>query len=183
MYTKLISCSVFNKTQWGKKIKWQTMDNCKLTLIHNGFLPCTSTSPWPAFSLPPHSQAHMAVPSPPPDHTGLLSTHSLFSAFPPQGPCTYFPSAWNDLSSQASLTLRLSHFFRTHPPTKFFPVCSSNHSAMVMAEFQSQCSHVHTKSYIVFLCWRFQCSWTKAEFRMWWKLSWSIYMQNILFLI
>lgn len=71
----------------------------------------------------------------------------------------------------------------THLLSSFLFVVPTRDTAMVMAEFQNQCSHVHPKSYIVFLCWRCQCSWMKVGFRMWWKLSWSIYMQNTPFLI
>lgn len=83
------------------------------------------------------------------------SFHSfpVLCAFPPQGPGTYFPSAGNDLSSQASLTPRLSHFFRTHPPTKFFTVCGSNqrhsHGDGRISELVLTCAYQESHSFLV----------------------------------
>lgn len=147
------------------------MDNCKLTLIRNGSLLCTWTSPWPsAFSLTPHSQAHMAGLSPAQDHTNLLSTPSLFSvpSLPRDLALTFhLPKMTFPLRLYCLLASLISSGY-THLLNSFLFVVLKRDTVMVMAEFQNQCSHVHTNSHIVFLRW---------------KLPWSTYLQNILFLI
>lgn len=135
-------------------------------------------------SSPPHSQALIAVPSLPQDHPSFFSLLPCSLRLPPPGTLHLLSICWKWpflLGFTDSLALSL---LQEHPSTQFFNVCGSNqrpsHGDGRISELVLTCAY---QSYIVFLCWRFQCSWIKVGFGMWLKLSWSIYIQNILFLI
>lgn len=84
-------------------------------------------------------------------------------------------------------SVHLSHFFRTYTPTKFFLVCGTNQRRS-HGDFWTNIQMYIPKATLFFgggrlLFWRFYCSWLKIVLRMWLKLSWSIYIQNIISLI